>query len=272
MTSGGAGVTGERLASLAPPGPTAYHRLDPLTKATTAAAAALGAFAVGGFTVPIAILVVVVLPSAAAAALVGRVVRLAATAALPIAISVALVSVLTLPGATVLFTLGPFDATLEGAGFAAEVVVRLFTGAAALALFGLTTEPRAFVAGLERRGVPPRLAFASVATLEAIPRMLERGRAIGAAQRARGLDTEGRLLARVRGVLPIVGPAILSSIGEVEARGLALEARAFGRPGRRHPLLPASDSAAQRAVRWALVAGLVVLVTARVTGLLSGLP
>ena len=88
-------------------------------------------------------------------------------------------------------------------------------------------------------------------------------------QRARGLDTEGRLWRRVRGVLPIVGPVILGSIAEVEERTMALEARAFTRPGRRTLLWSPPDSAIERFARWALVAGLVLLIMVRVTGALA---
>jgi len=222
--------------------------------------------------VPLAVLLVGVLPSALAAGILPRLVRLAGALSLPIGISVALVSIFTRAGETVLFQIGPFDATLEGVDFAAQIIVRLFVLAAALTLFGLTTEPRAFVVDLERRGLPPRLAFAAAATLEAIPTMIERALAIQSAQRARGLDTEGSLRARVRGVMPLVGPVILSSLTEVEERSLALEVRAFGRPGRRHLLWWLSDSPSQRLVRWALLAGLVVLFAGRAAGALPALP
>jgi energy-coupling factor transport system permease protein len=102
--------------------------------------------------------------------------------------------------------------------------------------------------------------------------MVERARAVAAAQRARGLDTEGGVGARLRGVRPLVGPVLLSAIAEVDARSLALEARAFGRPGRREPLWTPMDSPAQRVARWAMVAGVVVLVAGRVAGPLAGIP
>jgi len=213
-----------------------------------------------------------VLPGALAARLLPRTIRLAALLSLPISISVALVSIFTRAGQTVLLQLGPFDATAEGVDFAAQVILRLFVVAMALTLFGLTTEPRAFVVDLERRGLPPRVAFAAAATLETIPLMIERALAIQAAQRARGLDTEGSLGARVRGVMPLVGPVILSSLTEVEERSLALEVRAFGRPGRRNLLWSLPDTGRQRAVRWALVIGLLVVFVGRIGGLLPAIP
>ena len=82
---------------------------------------------------------------------------------LPIAISVVLVSVFTRAGTTVIFQIGPFDATVEGVDFALQTLVRLFAISLSIGLFIMTTEPRAFVFDLERRGVPPRAAFIAVA-------------------------------------------------------------------------------------------------------------
>jgi energy-coupling factor transport system permease protein len=124
------------------------------------------------------------------------------------------------------------------------------------------------VLDLERRGLSPRFAFVALATLEAVPAMVERAGVIQASQRARGLDTEGSVVARLRGVLPLVGPVILSSLTEVEERTLALEVRAFGRPGRRHLLWHVPDSTAQLLVRSALLLGFLVLVGLKVAGLL----
>jgi energy-coupling factor transport system permease protein len=144
--------------------------------------------------------------------------------------------------------------------------------AMALTLFGLTTEPRTLVAELQRRGISTRLTFAAAMLLTAIPALLDRGREIAAAQRSRGLDTEGSVGARVRGVLPIVAPLVLSTIHGVEERTLALEARAFSRPGPRHPLWTPADTPAQRVARLAIAGALVVLLLASWAGLLPALP
>ena len=260
------------LASLAPATPSAYHRLNPLTKAVAAIVCSLGAFVMGGYLGPLAILVGGIIPSAISARLLGRLLRISVFLSLPIAISVVLVSVFTRAGSTVLLSVGPLDATLEGLDFAGQVLVRLLVLAAAVGLFGLTTDPRSLVCDLERRGMSPKVGFAAVATVEAVPAMIQRAGVIAAAQRARGLDTEGRLPARLRGIMPIVGPVLLSSLTEVEERSLALEVRAFGRPGRRHLLWWPGDTGAQRAVRWALVAGFLALVAARAAGLVPPIP
>jgi energy-coupling factor transport system permease protein len=221
---------------------------------------------------PIAIILVAILPAAVAAGVVGRLLRVSLLLTLPIAISVVLVSVFTRAGTTVLFSVGPFDATAEGVDFAGQTLVRLFAISTSIGLFGMTTNPRAFVLDLERRGLSPRFAFVALATLEAVPAMLERAGIIQAAQRARGLDTEGSLRARLRGVLPLVAPVILSSLTEVEERSLALEVRAFGRPGRRHLLWSIPDSGLQLAARIALLALLGGLIVGRASGFMPVLP
>lgn len=203
---------------------------------------------------------------AASAGVLGRLVRASLLLSLPIAISVVLVSVFTRAGTTVLFQIGPFDATAEGVDFAAQTLVRLFAISTSIGLFILTTEPRAFVFDLERRGVSPRVAFIAVATIEAVPTLVERASVIAESQRSRGLDTEGSVRARLRGLLPMVGPVILTSLTDVEERSLALESRAFSRPGKRHLLWSMPDTTWERVVRWVLVLLLVAVGVARLTG------
>lgn len=209
---------------------------------------------------------------AVAAGVGGNVARRTAVVAAPVVVAVVLVAALTRPGTTVLFVLGPFDVTLEGVDFASRITLRLIVMAGALVLFGLTAPVRAVVADLERRGASPRLTYAVAASLDAVPAMLERGRTIRDAQRARGLDTEGSIGARLRGVLPLAAPAVLGAIHDVEARTLALETRGFGRPGRRHVLWAPPDSAAERVARWVLVGALVVLLAGTASGAIPPLP
>lgn len=249
------------------PGPTAYHRLNPLTKATLATVTAVAAVVLGGLLGPALLVAIAVVAPAVAAGVAGALARLTVLLALPIAISALLINVFFFPGGTtVLFTIGPITATAEGLAFSLEILARILAISGAVTLFYLTTRPSDLVIDLERRGVSPRMAFVANASVQTVPAMVERAGQITAAQRARGLDTEGSVWRRIRGIVPIVGPVILGSIAEVEERSMALEARGFGRPGRRTLLWEPPDTRAQTIVRWALVAGLVVLVVARVAG------
>jgi energy-coupling factor transport system permease protein len=62
---------------------------------------------------------------------------------------------------------------------------------------------------------------------------------------------------------------ILGAIAEVEERTLALEARAFTRPGHRTLLWEPADSGRQRLGRWVLVIGLMAFAIVRLSGLLG---
>ena len=140
------------IARLVPPTPSPYHRLNPLTKAVIATVGSIGAFAARRLRrADRHRRVMLVL--AWRAGVLGRLARASLLLTLPIAISVILVSVFTRAGTTVLFVIGPFDATVEGVDFAAQTLVRLFAISLSIGLFVLTTDPRAFVFDLERRGV-----------------------------------------------------------------------------------------------------------------------
>jgi energy-coupling factor transport system permease protein len=254
-----------RIARLVPATPSSYHRLNPLTKATIATCGSIVTFVLGGYPGPIAIISVMLVLAVRAGAL-GPLVRASLLVTLPFAISVVLVSVFTRAGTTVLFGVGPFEATVEGVDFAGQTLVRLLAISLSLGLFLLTTDHHAFVYDLERRGVSPRIAFIAAATIEAVPTIAERARVIGDSQRARGLDTEGSLRARLSGLVPMVAPVILGSLTDVEERSLALESRAFSRPGRRHLLWSMPDATWQRVLRWGLLAGLAALIVLRAAG------
>ena len=256
--------------SLGRPGPTVYHRLNPLTKATLATVTAVGAVVLGGVVGPVGLVVVAVLLPAAIAGVLPQLVRTGLLLSLPIAISAFVVNLFFYPGAeTVLLRIGPITATAEGLAFAIEVLVRILAISGAVTLFYLTTRPSDLVVDFERRGVSPRIGFVTNASVQTVPAMVDRAQQITAAQRARGLDTEGSVWRRIRGVVPIVGPVILGSIAEVEERTMALEARAFTRPGRRTLLWTPADSRTQAIARWALVIGLAATIVARIAGFLG---
>jgi energy-coupling factor transport system permease protein len=251
------------------PGPTPFHRLNPLTKATLATVSAIAAVVLGGLIGPIVLVLAAVVVPAIAARVFGRLVRTSLLLALPIALSAFVINLFFFPGGqTVLLRLGPVTATAEGLALALEILVRIVAISGAVTLFYLTTRPADLVVDLERRGVSARVGFVTNASVQTVPAMVERASQITAAQRARGLDTEGSVLRRLRGILPIVGPVVLGSIAEVEERTMALEARGFTRPGRRTLLWAPPDAAWQAVLRWGMLAALLGLIVARVVGVL----
>ena len=224
----------------------------------------------GGVVGPALLTAVAVVVPALIGRILGRLLRTALLLSLPIAISVLVVNLLFFPaGQEVLFQIGPIRATAEGLAFAVETLARLGAISGAITLFYLTTPPSELVFDLERRGVSPRVAFVALASVQTVPALVERAATITAAQRARGLDTEGSLWRRLRGVLPLAGPVLLGSITEVEERTMALEARGFTRPGRRTLLWWPADSGRQRLARWLLLLAVPLLLLARGLGWLA---
>jgi energy-coupling factor transport system permease protein len=233
---------------------------------------AFAAVVAGGLIGPAVLVVVAVMGPAIAAGVAGPLIRTTLVLSLPIAISAVLVNVFFFPGGeTVLLQIGPVTATAEGLAFALEILARILAISGAITLFYLTTRPADLVLDLERRGVSARVAFVANASVQTVPTMVDRAGQITAAQRARGLDTEGSVWRRVQGLIPIVGPAILGSIAEIEERTMALESRGFTRPGRRTLLWHPPDSGWQAFVRWLLLAGALLLLVARAAGWLPWL-
>jgi energy-coupling factor transport system permease protein len=248
-----------------------YRSLNPTTKLVISFAEALVAFGVRGWTGPVVVLIILGLSASVARVGRGFVPYLIAT--LPLIVSILLVNAFLYPGATDrIITIGPLGPTWTGLTAAVEAALRVIAFAMSVALLALTTVPDHLIADLERRGLGRRAMFVIGAALRTIPRMAERAGEISDAQRARGLDTEGRIWRRIRGVVPLAGPLIFGALTDVEEITMALEARGFSAPQRRTMLRAFPDSSRQRVARWLMFTGSVVLVGLAVTGHLEFLP
>jgi energy-coupling factor transport system permease protein len=127
-----------------------------------------------------------------------------------------------------------------------------------------TVHPARFVEALAARGVSFSLAYLLTATLQAVPRLRARAAEILAAQRCRGLRVRGSLLRRVRAVVPLTVPLVLSVLSDVDERSVALEARGMGGKAKRTPLSPPADPLPERVLRWTLVLATAAAIAVRV--------
>ncbi|MEI3604520.1 energy-coupling factor transporter transmembrane component T [Pseudogracilibacillus sp. SE30717A] len=89
------------------------------------------------------------------------------------------------------------------------------------------TSVKNIIYALEKSGISPKVTFVIASTIQLIPQMLLLSKTITDAQKARGIETEGNVLTRLKAFIPMVGPLVLSSIQQIEERVLALESRAF---------------------------------------------
>ena len=190
-----------------------------------------------------------------------------AAVTIPIVASIMLINTFLYPGATdVVARIGPLGPSASGFLFGLQVTLRLLGASLALGVAYLTTRTDDLLADLERRGFGRRASFIIGSAIETVPRTIARAEEIVDAQRARGLDTEGRWWRRVQGILPVAAPIVFGALTEVEERTMALEARAFSTPGRRTVLRILPDSGRQRAARLILLASVPIVVVLRISG------
>ncbi|MEK6587642.1 MAG: energy-coupling factor transporter transmembrane component T, partial [Chloroflexota bacterium] len=207
------------------------HRLNPLTKLTVAGFCLIAGLSLPGLLSGYVLLIGVLIPlsvwGSVSRAFLGRTWKVV----LPFVISVILIQGLLWRGGTPLVAIGPISFKQEGVLFAVTSVGRMLAVVGSFLLLSLSTRPDSLMIGLTQHGFSASVSYIILTTLQIVPRFQAKARQILDAQRARGLETEGNILTRLKALLPLLGPLILSSIIEVEDRAIALEARAFKRSG-----------------------------------------
>lgn len=236
------------------------HQLHPLTKLELA-----GFMLVGGLLLPgpwglYVFWALVTLPLTFLAQVVNRLVITTLRIAFPFALSVFLIQGFLWPGGTPLFAVGPLSLKSEGLAFAIASTGRILMVVSSFLWFALTTRPDQLMATLSQRGFPSGLAYMIVATLQIVPRFQARASAILDAQRSRGLETEGSLRLRIKALLPLVVPLVLSSLIDVEERALAIETRGFNRPGQKTNLIAIPEAPWEPSARIGILICAVILV------------
>ncbi|MED4205640.1 energy-coupling factor transporter transmembrane component T [Neobacillus mesonae] len=143
-------------------------------------------------------------------------------------ITVVIIQGLFKPGnETVLFHLGPFAMHKEGLLFAITIALRVTNIVSAFMIIVLTTKPSDLVESLVRKGMSPRIGYVIVSVFQIIPEMMSTMSTIMDAQRSRGMETEGKLLTRIKAFIPLLGPVVLGSLINTKERAMALEVRGF---------------------------------------------
>ncbi|MEJ2352097.1 MAG: energy-coupling factor transporter transmembrane component T [Anaerolineales bacterium] len=235
------------------------HRLHPLTKLTLAGFALVGGLVLPGPWLSFALLALVLVPLALLSKVLKPLLKSAWRVALPFAISVFLIQGFLWSGGTPILSIGPLTLKREGIIFATASTGRILTVVSTFLWFALTTRPDILMTALVQRGLSSNLAYIVIATIQIIPRFQRRAATILDAQRSRGLETQGGLRQRVRGILPLVVPLILSSLVDVEERALAVEARGFNHPGRKTSFIEINEATWEASMRWGILLGMIAI-------------
>ncbi|WP_288292040.1 energy-coupling factor transporter transmembrane component T [uncultured Varibaculum sp.] len=117
---------------------------------------------------------------------------------------------------------------LEGVLYAAKIIVTVLVFVGSFYIMNKTSYIGLLVASLTSIGLPSKIGYLVLASLNVVPQMQRRMALIRDAQNSRGLSTGGGLLSRVKALTPLIGPVILSSLTDAQERGMTLETRGFG--------------------------------------------
>ncbi len=249
--------------SLYLPQESGLHRLHPLTKLLLAFFLLVCGLALPGVWAGYLAFALLVMPLALWGGVLRPLLRAVLRSVVPFAISLFLIQGFLWPRGTPIAAMGPVSLKLEGLLFAIRSTGRILMVVSSFLLLALTTRPDALALTLGQRGVPKSLTYIVVSTLQIVPRFQLKAATILDAQQSRGLEIRGSLRRRVRALVPLIAPLVLSSLVDIEERAMALEARAFSRKGPKTSLLVLHDTRPQQVGRWLLALATASLLLAR---------
>ena len=130
---------------------------------------------------------------------------------------------------------GGYYLVLEQLFFQLNVTIKYFAILPIALIFFVTTEPSEFAASLNKIGLNYKFAYSISLAMRYIPDVQREYWDISQAQQARGVDMsrEAKLPARIKGMVSILLPLIVTSIDKIERIANAMELRSFGKKPRR---------------------------------------
>ncbi len=232
----------------------ALHRLNPLTKLTLVLALILLSFFSPWYWTPHLLVLLAITPLSFIGKVSTEYFKAASRLILPAASFLFFMQAFFQPvGKEIIFEFYFLNVTQESLMFAFSNAMRVFVMVSAFTLFLLTTHPSELMSDLTRRGLPGQFSYVIISTLQILPQIQAKAQTIIAAQRSRGLDTEGGFFKRAGSLVPLVSPLVLGSLVEVEERAIAIEARGFTSKSQKTSLHEIPDTGFDKAIRWALV-------------------
>ena len=168
------------------------------------------------------------------------------------------------PSGKVMFSFLGFTAKYEGLLFAINLGFIILCVGGSLIWFFTVTKEKDFVLALEKKGLSPKASYVVLSTLQMVPVMKKKSQTIMNAQKARGVETEGSLLVRIKVFIPTLVPLVLTSIAGIEERALTLEARGFSSNKQHTYLYNIEEKSIDKTINIILIAGMVALVAGRI--------
>jgi len=131
--------------------------------------------------------------------------------------------------------IGRYYLTQEQLFYQANLAIKYMAILPLALIFFVTTEPSEFAASLNSVGVNYKVAYSVTLALRYIPTIQREYRDISQAQQARGTDISKnvKLRKRIKGMVTILFPLIVTSIDRIDRISNAMELRSFGKNKKR---------------------------------------
>lgn len=100
-----------------------------------------------------------------------------------------------------------------------------------LLIYFLNTEMKDLMLALENRGVTHVASYIMLSSMQSIIDMKKSADTILESQKARGIETDGNIIVRMKAFFPTLGPILLSAMSGTEEKAIAMDARAFSHEG-----------------------------------------
>ena len=127
--------------------------------------------------------------------------------------------------------IGNYNLTQEQLFYQLNVTLKYFSIIPLALIFFVTTEPSEFASSLNKIGVNYKAAYSVSLALRYIPTVQREYVEISQAQQARGaeISKDSKLTRRVKGLISIIFPLIVTSIDKIDSISHAMELRSFGK-------------------------------------------
>jgi len=217
------------------PSKSVVHRLDPRTKLLALIAFIVLIFVSDNFYSLFACGLLIIVAIAAARVPFGRVLR-SVKGIIFILLFTAILNLFFYKGSNLLWGWGIINIYLEGIIFTVFLMFRLFFLVMASSVLTLTTTPVELTDGIESLLKPLKyikfpvheLALIMSIALRFIPTLVDETNRIISAQKARGADFEsGNLFKRIKAIVPILIPLLISAFRRADELGDAMDARCY---------------------------------------------
>ncbi|MCW7552302.1 energy-coupling factor transporter transmembrane protein EcfT [Endozoicomonas gorgoniicola] len=177
-----------------------------------------------------------------------RLLKLALWLTLPMMFSLLLFHGWIIPGNS-LFSAADYSGIIQGGKIGIRVSLLIAGG---LLFVDLTPASR-LMAAMGQAGYSTRAAYLLVSPLLLVARINSLIKSVRKAQKARGHNPGGTILARLSSSLGLIFPVITCALSDIHQRAVALDSRGFRYSGQRTVCFPCADRPAERAGRYVLL-------------------